>query len=173
MSRLVDDLMLLARLDAAPEAASEPVDLGRLVGEAVDAARVVDHERTYDLDAGSDLTVAGDADQLRQVIDNLLTNARTHTPPGTTVDVRVTTHDGHVELVVDDDGPGFSDGDRRRAFDRFWRATRADENPVPGAGLGLSIVRSIVTAHGGTIELGPSPSGGARFSVRLPAASPT
>ena len=171
MSRLVDDLMVLARLDQQREVARTPVDLSRLVGEAVDAARTVDGERTYDVDIPIGSMVEGDPDRLRQVFDNLLANARAHTPPGTTVDVSVVDGDpAVVRVVVEDDGPGFSDVDRAHAFDRFWRSTRADENPVEGSGLGLSIVSAIVQAHGGTVTLDPSGSGGARFTVSLPAA---
>ena len=168
MSRLVDDLMLLARLDQHRPAGTAPVDLGLVLGEAIDAVRVVDPDRTYDLDAPAGAAVPGDRDQLRQVFDNLLSNARLHTPEGTTVDVRATEVAGNVVVVVADDGPGFDDADREHAFDRFWRSTRADENPVPGSGLGLSIVASITAAHGGTVALDRGPAGGARFTVTLP-----
>ena len=170
MSRLVDDLMLLARLDQRRAPAAEPVDLGRVAGDAVDAIRVVDGERTYDLDVAADdpTTIAGDRDQLRQVFDNLLTNARTHTPVGTTVAITVSGDDDTVTVEVVDDGPGFRPDDRTRAFDRFWRATRSDENPLDGSGLGLSIVASIVEAHGGTVDLREATGGGAHFSLRFP-----
>lgn len=168
MSRLVEDLMLLARLDQHRPVAREPVDLGRVAGEAVDTLRVVDGDRTYDLDAPSGIVVAGDADQLRQVLDNLLANARAHTPAGTTVDVTLRTEGDQAVLVVADDGPGIADADRERVFDRFWRPTRADEDRGSGSGLGLSIVSSIVTAHDGSVTLDRSPAGGARFTVRLP-----
>ena len=169
MSRLVDELMLLARLDQPREAATGPLDLGRITGEAVDAIRAVDGDRTYDLSVPLDTIVAGDADQLRQVFDNLLTNARIHTPPGTTVEVSLRAgSDEAVTVDVSDDGPGFGEDDRGRAFDRFWRATRSDENPLSGSGLGLAIVDAIVRAHGGTVTLDAAPSGGARFTVTLP-----
>ncbi len=169
MSRLVDDLMLLARLDQRRSPGSVPVDLARVVGEAVDAARVVDGTRTYDLDipAETEATVAGDADQVRQIFDNLLTNGRTHTPPGTTMTISIRAAADLVEIDVVDDGPGFRQEDRGRAFDRFWRATRSDENPLDGSGLGLSIVRSIVESHGGTVTLAAA-GGGAHFSIRFP-----
>lgn len=173
MSRLVDDLMTLARLDQRRQPESAPVDLARTAGEAVDAVRVADAERTYDLDVdpGATAIVVGDADQLRQVLDNLLTNARTHTPEGTTVDVVVRSDRSDVVVDVSDDGPGIVAEDRANAFDRFWRSTRADENPVDGAGLGLSIVQSIVVAHGGSVTLDESPTGGAHFSLRFPTGS--
>lgn len=155
MSRLVEDLLLLARMDRAPDVRSTPVDVGRVAAEAVDAVRVVDGERTWDLDvpAGREAVVEGDPGQLRQVLDNLLTNARLHTPPGTTVQTRVSVADGRVRVEVRDDGPGIPAAERERAFDRFWRSTRTDENPVAGTGLGLAIVRSIARAHGGDATL--------------------
>lgn len=173
MGRLVDDLMLLARLDQQRSPTYRRVDAGRVVGEAVDAMRVTDHDRTWDLavEGREPLVVMGDADQLRQVFDNLLGNAGAHTPPGTTVDVQARVDGDEVEIVIADDGPGFDDADRPRAFDRFWRATRADENPADGSGLGLSIVKSIVETHGGAVTLDRAASGGARFSVRFPLAT--
>lgn len=171
MSRLVDDLMTLARLDQRREPASAPVALGHTAGEAVDAIRVADGARVYDLDVEVDTPtiVMGDADQLRQVLDNLLANARSHTPPGTEVLVRVHTDEGSVLVDVTDDGPGISPEDRTKAFDRFWRSTRADESTGEGAGLGLSIVQSIVQAHGGEVHLDAAASGGVHLSLRFPA----
>jgi two-component system OmpR family sensor kinase len=169
MSRLVDDLMLLARLDQQRTPDARPVDLGRLAGETVDAVRMVDHERIYDLDAAADAQVAGDPDQLRQLLDNLLTNARVHTPPGTTVDVTVGRSGTEVILVVADDGPGIAEAERGRVFDRFWRSKRADESRTQGSGLGLSIVSAIVDAHGGRVVADRSEAGGARFTVTLAA----
>ncbi len=168
MSRMVDDLMLLARLDQHREPVTRAVDVTEVLGRAVDAIRLTDGERVYDLTSSPDAALRADPDQLRQVFDNLLSNARAHTPPGTTVDVRLDTDPGGVTVVVADDGPGFSDADRAHAFDRFWRATRADQDPGGGSGLGLAIVAAIVEAHRGTITLDTSPAGGARFTIRLP-----
>ena len=172
MSRLVDDLMLLARLDQRREPARHLVGLDQVLGHAVDAVRLTDPDRTYDLDTTGDARVLADPDQMRQVFDNLLGNARAHTPPGTTVDARLWSDPDSVTIVIADDGPGFTEADRSRAFDRFWRSTRADENPVSGSGLGLAIVSSIVSAHGGTIVLDTSDAGGARFTIRLPHSPP-
>ncbi len=168
MSRLVEDLMVLARMDQQPTTTREPVDLTTIVGDAVDAARVRDLDRTYELNAETELLTLGDEHQLRQVLDNLLANARVHTPPGTTVEVAAQRDASGFSIMVADDGPGFRSDDQPRAFDRFWRSTRADENPLDGAGLGLSIVRSIVEAHGGTVALDTSAAGGARFLLHLP-----
>ena len=170
MSRLVEELMLLARLDEHRPVAAEPVDLALVIGEAVDAARTVDDARSYDLDVPMGTVVRGDRDQLRQVFDNLLSNARVHTPPGTTVDIALGDVDAdRVSVVVSDDGPGFTEADRHHAFDRFWRSIRTDENPLEGSGLGLAIVASVIGAHGGTVALDAAPTGGARFTITLPA----
>jgi len=173
MGHLVDDLLALARMDREPTSRRELVDVGRVVAEAVDAARVVDGTRTWDLDvpAEPDATVAGDPAQLRQVVDNLLTNARLHTPAGTTVVASVVVDDGAVRLEVRDDGPGIAPEDRARAFDRFWQATRADESTVQGTGLGLAIVRSIARAHGGEARLDEAVARGTAVVVELPRAA--
>lgn len=172
MSRLVDDLMLLARLDRRRPAGAAMVELSAVVGEAVDAVRAVDGDRRYDFDIPIGTTVTGDPDQLRQVFDNLLGNARAHTPAGTTVDVSlVPAKLGIVSVAVSDDGPGLEESEQDHVFDRFWRSTRADEGLHGGSGLGLSIVSSIVAAHGGTASVDRSPTGGARFTVSLPSAN--
>ncbi len=170
MTRLVEDLLLLARMDQSREPVRQQVDLGTIAGEAVDAVRVVDQTRSYDLQVppGEVITLTGDPHALRRVFDNLLANARTHTPAGTTVTTTVGRNDDGLVVEVADDGPGFSPADREHAFDRFWRSTRTDENPVPGTGLGLAIVQSIVHAHGGDVALDDAPGGGARFTITLP-----
>lgn len=171
MTRLVEDLLTLARLDREPDRAAASVDVAVAAGEAVDAARVVDDARSYDLavDPGAWI-VEGDRDRLRQVMDNLLNNARLYTPPATSVGVHVGPGPRGVRITVTDDGPGIPEADRPRVFQRFWRATRTDENPVDGSGLGLSIVESIVAHHGGSVAVGTAPDGGARFDIDLPGA---
>lgn len=173
MGRLVDDLLALARMDREPAARREAVDVGRVVADAVDAARVVDGTRTWDLDVPAEpvAVVAGDPAQLRQVVDNLLANARLHTPPGTGVVASVVVDDGAVRLEVRDDGPGIAPADRARVFDRFWRATRADESAGQGTGLGLAIVRSIARAHGGEARLDGAVERGTAVVVELPLAA--
>ncbi|HEX4901408.1 MAG TPA: HAMP domain-containing sensor histidine kinase [Acidimicrobiales bacterium] len=173
MGRLVDDLLALARMDREPSARRELVDVGRVVAEAVDAARVVDGTRTWDLDVPAEptATVLGDAAQLRQVADNLLANARLHTPEGTSVATSVAADGGMVRVEVRDDGPGIAPEDRARAFDRFWQATRADESTVQGTGLGLAIVRSIARAHGGDAHLADDVTQGTAVVVELPVAA--
>ena len=169
MRRLVEDLLLLARMDREPVVRAERVDVGRVAADAVDAVRVVDGDRTWDLDvpAAPEAVVDGDPGQLRQVLDNLLTNARVHTPAGTTVRTSVRIDGDRVRIEVADDGPGIDPDGRDRAFDRFWRGTRTDENPVAGTGLGLAIVREIARAHGGDATIGDT-GGGTSIVVTLP-----
>jgi two-component system OmpR family sensor kinase len=167
MSLLVDDLLLLARLDEGRPLAREPVDLAAVVGEAVDAARVVEPGRPIELSAEA-ATVTGDAARLRQVLDNLLSNARTYTPLGTPLFVGLHRVDGKVELSVADHGPGLTEDQAGRVFERFYRADSSRTRASGGTGLGLSIVAAVTEAHGGTAEARPTPGGGATFVVTLP-----
>jgi len=169
MTGLVEDLLLLARLDQGRPLEREPVELTRMLLEAVDDARVVapDHTWQLHLPAGvdpeeSDVVVPGDEQRLHQVITNLLTNARRHTPAGTTVTVTVRP-DG---FDVHDDGPGFPPELVPRAFERFTRGDSARQRDG-GAGLGLSLVQAIVASHGGSVTLRSAP-GDTTIAVRLP-----
>jgi two-component system OmpR family sensor kinase len=164
MGVLVEDLLTLARLDEVRTAPHGPVDLAALARDAVDDARVTAPDREITLDA-EPARVTGDADQLRQVLSNLLRNALVHTPAGTPIEVTV---DGGVRFAVRDHGPGLPTGDAAALFDRFWRAERGRERGKGGAGLGLAIVAAIVEAHGGTVTAVNHPGGGASFEVRLP-----
>ena len=149
MTALVEDLLLLARLDAGRPLEREPVDLSRLLLEAVNDARVVDPDHQWRLSLpDAPLTVTGDAARLHQVVTNLLTNARKYTPSGRTVTVTGTP----VGFSVHDDGPGFAPDLAPRAFERFTRGDAA-RTRAGGAGLGLSMVEAIVAAHGGTVDL--------------------
>ena len=167
MSLLVDDLLLLARLDEGRPLDLKPVDLAAVVGEAVDAARVVEPDRPLTLSADP-ATVRGDEGRLREVLDNLLANARTHTPAGTPVSVELRQTDGRAELTVADHGPGLTEEQSARVFERFYRADSSRARASGGAGLGLSIVAAVTEAHGGTAEARPTPGGGATFVVMLP-----
>jgi two-component system, OmpR family, sensor kinase len=169
MSLLVEDLLLLARLDEGRPLAQEPVDLADVVHEAVDAARVVDAERPVEVSAEPAL-VLGDRDRLRQAVDNLFANVRAHTPPETPVAVGLHRVDGRVELSVGDSGPGLSEDDVRRVFERFYRVDSSRARTSGGVGLGLSIVAAVAHAHGGTADVRPTPGGGATFVVGLPLA---
>jgi two-component system OmpR family sensor kinase len=167
MSLLVDDLLLLARLDEGRPLERKPVDLAGLVREAVDAARVVEPERPVDFSVVP-ATVAGDEARLRQVLDNLLANARAHTPAGTPVSIELRQTDGQATLTVADHGPGLTEDQAARVFERFFRVDSSRARASGGAGLGLSIVAAVVEAHGGTVEVRTTPGGGATFAITLP-----
>jgi two-component system OmpR family sensor kinase len=173
MGDLVENLLVLARLDQAPETAYEPVEISRLVADAARDARVTAPEREIGLDRDGAVTVMGDAAQLRQVVSNLVRNALVHTPPGTPVDLKVGTDEGEAVLEVRDYGKGLPAEDPNLLFERFWRADPGRGRGAAGAGLGLSIVRGIVEAHGGRVGAANAPGGGAAFTVRLPLAPGT
>ncbi|GHE02187.1 sensor histidine kinase [Streptomyces alanosinicus] len=172
MGEMVDDLLLLARLDAGRPLESGPVDLTRLVLDAVTDARAAGPGHRWSLDLPEDpVTVPGDAHRLHQVVANLLANARLHTPVGTTVTVTLVAAPDAAELSVHDDGPGVPEDVQPDVFERF---TRADHRRRPdahaagtGAGLGLAIVAAVTEAHEGTVGLESGP-GSTTFRVRLP-----
>jgi two-component system, OmpR family, sensor kinase len=168
MGVLVEDLLALARLDEQPEREPQRVDLAALAHDAVHDARARAPEREISLGADGAAIVSGDPLQLRQLFSNLLGNAIVHTPPGTPVEVLV---DGSVESVtlsVSDHGPGVPEDEREHLFERFWRREGGRERGRGGAGLGLSIVQAVVSAHHGSIEVRDVPGGGAAFVVTLP-----
>lgn len=169
MGHLVDDLLLLARLDAGRPLEHSPVELTRLVLEAVSDARMISTDHTWQLDLPEEeVVIDGDAHALRQVVTNLLTNARTHTPAGTTVTATLSRPSAdHVVIAVADDGPGIPADIRPRIFSRFVRAELSRARP-DGTGLGLAIVAAIVTAHGGQVDVVSDP-GATTFTVTLPA----
>lgn len=168
MQSLVEDLLLLARLDEGRQLARDAVDLSQVVDDAVAAITTIDRRHEFVLEPAEEpVDVVGDAVALRQVIDNLLTNVVNHTPEGTRAVVSLTTDRLDVLLVVGDNGPGMSAEDRARAFDRFWRAERGRSRPG-GSGLGLAIVAELVRAMGGTISLDAQPGEGCVFTIRLP-----
>jgi two-component system OmpR family sensor kinase len=169
MSVLVEDLLLLARLDEARPLERSPVALDDLVESAVGAARAVEPDRRLQFEFSQrPIVVDGDPDRLRQVVDNLLANVRRHTPAGTSAYVTVAQTDGEVSLTVEDGGAGVPPQVRDRIFDRFVRPEGARGRANGGAGLGLAIVRSIVTAHGGSVAVRDARPHGAVFEVRLP-----
>ena len=168
MGLLVDDLLLLARLDQGRPLDREIVDMARVVGEAVDAARLHDPGRPVTLSVDRPVYVRGDAARLRQIADNLLRNASVHTPPGTPVRVSVTRRDSSVVLTVVDEGPGMDEEHAARVFDRFYQGDEARTGE--GTGLGLAIVAALAHGHGGRATLDTAPGRGATFAVELPAA---
>lgn len=206
MTALVEDMLLLARLDAGRPLESEPVDLALLAVDAVADAHAAGPDHTWRLDlsglgadepsdgspgrrgatqvrgpaddpgdAGPDdprAVVVGDDHRLRQVLANLLSNARLHTPPGTAVTVRLARQGHDVRVDVVDDGPGIPADLRDRLFERFVRGDASRNRAAGSTGLGLSIAHAVVGAHHGTLTVAPTPGGGTTFTVRLPAAPP-
>lgn len=175
MGLLVEDLLLLARLDRERPLSLVPVELPVLASDAVQAARAVAPDRRIGLEiepGSGPLVVLGDDARLRQVIGNLMTNALTHTPPEVSVTLRLRSEPGHVGVVeVVDTGPGLSTEQAERVFERFYRADASrtrQPSGVTGTGLGLAIVAALVAAHHGTVEATPTPGGGATFRVRMP-----
>ena len=167
MGLLVDDLLLLARLDQGRPLERFTVDLGAIANDAVEAARTVDRDRRITLEISGVVPVIGDAARLRQVIDNLLHNSLVHTPPGTPVHVSVRRQTSQAVITVADEGPGLAADQAERVFDRFYRGSEARTGE--GTGLGLSIVAALAAAHGGRAFVTSRPGEGAVFTVELPA----
>ncbi|QIG40187.1 HAMP domain-containing histidine kinase [Microbacterium sp. 4R-513] len=169
MTTLVEDLLLLARLDEGQELVYGSVDLTKLAIEAVEDARPAGPEHEWVLEVGEEpVVIAGDSGRLHQVAANLLANARAHTPAGTTVTTTVLRDGKDAVLRVHDDGPGVDPAIKAELFERFARADRSRARKTGGTGLGLSIARAIVAAHGGIITVASEP-GDTTFEVRLPA----
>jgi two-component system OmpR family sensor kinase len=170
MAELVEDMLLLARLDQGRPLASERVSMSELVEDAVNDARAVEPDRQVNAHIDGGMDVLGDADRLRQVVGNLFTNVRVHTPPSTPIDVNLSAHDGRCRLAVSDHGPGVDPAHVAHIFDRFYRADQGRSRDRGGSGLGLSIAASVAEAHGGAIAYSETPGGGATFTVELPRA---
>ncbi|ONI69168.1 two-component sensor histidine kinase [Kribbella sp. ALI-6-A] len=173
MGLLVDDLLLLARLDQQRPLQYRPVDLLTLAGDVVHGAEAVQPERSVTLrilpNSGAPV-VQGDEARLRQVLGNLVSNALHHTPVEAPVTVSVGTREGEAVLEVADTGPGLDDEQKARVFERFYRADTARTRVTGGSGLGLSIVSALVAAHRGRVTVSDTPGGGATFTVTLPVA---
>jgi two-component system OmpR family sensor kinase len=167
MSRLVTDLLLLARLDQQRPLASEPVDLTTLVHDAADDLRAMDPHRPVSLHTPKPVTVSGDETRLRQVLANLLHNVHTHTPPHCPTRLRVSATADRASILVADDGPGIQPDHQKRVFDRFHRADPSRSRDTGGTGLGLAIVDAIIRAHGGTVHLHSTPGHGTSITVTL------
>ncbi|HUQ64467.1 MAG TPA: HAMP domain-containing sensor histidine kinase [Acidimicrobiales bacterium] len=169
MGELVDDLLLLARLDEGRPLEQEPVELVSIAAQAVDAAVAVGPGWPARLEADQPVEVSGDTARLRQVLDNLLSNVRAHTPEGTAVVVRVGAAGDSAEIEVTDEGPGMTNEEASHVFERFYRVdVSRSRRQHGGAGLGLAIVAAIVEAHGGSVQATASPDAGATFTVHLP-----
>jgi two-component system OmpR family sensor kinase len=168
MTALVEDLLLLARLDAGRPLAHDPVDLTMLVVDAVSDAHAAGPRHDWQLDLPNEpVTVVGDGARLHQVLANLLANARTHTPDGTTVTVAVSTSGGDAVLRVIDNGPGIPAELQPHIFERFARGDSSRSRAAGSTGLGLSIVHAVVTAHRGRVTVDSVP-GRTVFTVTLP-----
>ena len=169
MQELVEDLLLLARLDSGRPLQREPVDLSLLAVNAVSDAHAAAPDRTWELDLPeAPVEVPGDQARLHQILANLLANARTHTPAGTRVVTRVRPEGSFVRVSVTDDGPGVPEALQPRIFERFTRGDDARVRANGSTGLGLSIVAAVGQAHGGRVEVSSRP-GATTFSVLLPA----
>jgi two-component system OmpR family sensor kinase len=166
MKTLVEDLLLLARLDETRPVEREPVDLAVLAADACSDAIAVDAGRPMELDAPEPVVIAGDQDHLRQAIANLVNNALRHTPAGSPVEVGARLDGGAALVTVRDHGPGLDGDALAHVFDRFWQADAARVGA--GAGLGLSIVAGIAAEHGGVARAANHPDGGAVFTLELP-----
>jgi two-component system, OmpR family, sensor kinase len=172
MGVLVADLLLLARLDQGRPLEAKPVDLATLASEAVDAARAMEPARPLALDAPAAVTVTGDAERLRQVVDNLLANVRAHTPATAAANVRVRRETASAVLEVEDAGPGMDAEQAAHVFERFYRGDPSRSRDHGGAGLGLAIVAAIVEAHAGSVGVDSRPGAGTTIRVTLPDRGP-
>jgi two-component system OmpR family sensor kinase len=171
MKVLVEDLLLLARLDETRPVEREPVDLAVLAADACSDAVAASSDRPVTLDAPQPVVVLGDRDHLRQAIANLVSNALAHTPEGTAIEVAAGLDGGAAVVSVRDHGGGLDDEARTHVFDRFWQADAARVGT--GAGLGLAIVSGIAAEHAGTVTADNHPAGGAVFTLRLPLNAPS
>jgi two-component system OmpR family sensor kinase len=170
MKVLVEDLLLLARLDQSPSPEHEPVDLAVLAADACTDAVAMSPDRAVTLDARDAVVVAGDPALLRQAIANLVTNAVRHTSPGTPIEVSARLSDGNALVSIRDHGNGLDPGHLPHLFERFWQADKARVGS--GVGLGLAIVSSIAAEHGGTASAVNAVDGGAVFTIQLPLIRP-
>lgn len=169
MSRLVADLLLLARADAGRISGRAECDLAEIVGHAAAEVAPVSGDREIQVDNGRPMIINGNPDELHRMVVNLLDNAVRHTPEGSRIELRLSAEGAGATLDVADDGPGIPEEMREQIFDRFVRGTGpADTVPGAGTGLGLAIVRAVARSHGGSVTAGTSAQGGTLIRVRLP-----
>src|SRR2546429_3375360 len=168
MPGLVDDMLVLARLDQGRPLEQDPIDLQLIATDAVADARAVAPQRDIKLTASGPVIVNGDDTRLRQVLGNLVRNALVHTPPESPIDVTLTTEDSVARLSVTDHGPGLDPEEVDRIFEPFYRADPSRSRDSGGAGLGLSIVSAVVIAHGGPRPGRQNRGRGADPHVRAP-----
>ena len=170
MGSLVEDLLMLARIDQSRELVIADVELSNLIKEAVSSAQAAGPDHPITSDIAYDVHTQGDADKIYQVVTNLLANARAHTPAGTPIHVATySTEDGSY-VTVADKGPGLSAADQARIFERFYRVDSSRQrSSSDGSGLGLSIVDEVMKAHGGTVSVASDPANGATFTLHFKA----
>ena len=170
MSTLVEDLLLLARLDQARELQRDPVDVKTLVNEVVASAQATKNTHPITIShADGDVYILGDSQRIHQVIANLISNAQSHTPDGTAVNISITQNELGTTISVTDNGPGLSETDQSKVFERFYRADPSRvRSGLDGSGLGLSIVDAVMGAHGGTVSVNSKLGNGATFTLFFP-----
>ena len=168
MRDLVEDLLLLARLDDGRPLDLTRVDLGDLLADAAETHRALGAAWPLELNVAQGVVIEADRGRVRQVVDNLLGNVRAHTPEGTKVDLSLVARPDGARITVADHGPGIADEDRAKVFERFYRADPSRSRASGGSGLGLAIVTALVAAHGGSVALATTPGGGTTFTVDLP-----
>lgn len=171
MSTLVDDMLLIARLDQGRPLETKPVDLQVIAHDAAADARAVAPQREITLHGNGPLVVTGDDTRLRQVLGNLMRNAIVHTPSGSPIEINLAGEQGLAHVSVVDHGPGLPAEARERIFEPFYRADPSRSRDSGGAGLGLSIVTAVVTAHHGRVRVMDTAGGGTTFEVELPLAA--
>ena len=169
MGSLVEDLLLLARMDEARPVSMEPVDLTHVLEECIASARAAGPDHPITADIEPDIFVLGDNKRIHQAIANLLANARTHTPLGTKITVRAKSGKDDTRVSVSDEGPGLSPADQKKIFERFFRADPSRQRSSgEGSGLGLSIVDAIMKLHGGSVSVESELGRGATFTLTFP-----
>jgi len=170
MSSLVEDLLLLARMDQQRELKSEPVDVVQLVNEAIASVKAAGPEHNFTTKiTGDDIYVLGDSNRIHQAVGNLLANARTHTPVGTQITLEVQQSDVEVVISVSDNGPGIPEEDLDRIFERFYRADPSRvRSSGEGSGLGLAIVSAVMKAMGGSVSVRSVLGNGSTFALHFP-----
>jgi two-component system OmpR family sensor kinase len=168
MGSLVEDLLLLARMDQSREIVMSDVDLSNLVKEAVSSAQAAGAAHPITVDIAHDVHTQGDADKIYQVVTNLLANARAHTPAGTAIHVATYSDDNGTYVTVADKGPGLTAENQKHIFERFYRVdTSRQRSSGDGSGLGLSIVDEVMKAHGGSVSVSSEPGNGATFTLHF------
>jgi two-component system OmpR family sensor kinase len=169
MSALVEDLLILARMDQGPKMEIKPVNLSEVVTDAVESARAAGPGHPIKLTAANEIYALGDANRIHQVVANLLANARVHTPVGTQITVEVIHLDKEVQVVVADNGPGLSEANREKIFERFYRVDPSRQRTsTEGSGLGLSIVDAVMRSHGGHVSVDSKLGEGSTFTLHFP-----